>query len=180
MTLVTHLQSSQVKHTPKIQLINLYYSKSMISCRFQIHLYIPACAMSTEFTCRVFMKIFLPARFSWIWCKCLWSNFVHSKIFQSHRMQRRFLKNSLLRSHSLLKQFSEKKNWSKMQKTVRSKGIIKNIYKCWNNYYLLIKNYNDMYDCVKIPKNICKVHKLPGGGGRGLPYETDGDARRLS
>ena len=92
----------------------------------------------------VFMKIFLPAHFSWIWCKCLSSNFVHSKIFQADWMQGRFLKYSLLRiSHRLLKHFPEKKIDRKCKRRLRLEGIITNIYKCWNNYYLLIKNYND-------------------------------------
>ena len=89
------------------------------------------------------------ARYLWkyfylIWCKCLWSNFVHSKISQSDWMQGRFLKYSLLRIiHRLLKHFPEKKIDRKCKRRLRLEGIITNIYKCWSNYYLLIKNYND-------------------------------------
>ena len=36
--------------------------------------------MSREFTREAVMK-FLPAPFSWIWCKCLLRNLIHSKIF---------------------------------------------------------------------------------------------------
>ena len=35
---------------------------------------------------------FLPAQFPWIWWKCLQSKFVHSKIIQSHRLQRSIVK----------------------------------------------------------------------------------------
>ena len=114
--------------------------------------------MSSEFTCKVFMKVFLPAHFSWIWCKCLWSNFVHnSKIFQSDWMQGRFLKYSLLRiSHRLLKHFPEKKNDRKCKRRLRIEGIIKNKY---TNAGITIIKKLQWYDCVKIPKNICKVHK---------------------
>ena len=35
--------------------------------------------MSSEFTCEIVMKV-LQAQFPWIWCKCLWSNFIQSKI----------------------------------------------------------------------------------------------------
>ena len=60
----------------------IYYSKveSVASCRFHIDLRILACVMSCEFTRKVVMK-FLPAPFSWIWCKCLLRNLIHSKIF---------------------------------------------------------------------------------------------------
>ena len=61
------------------------------SCRFQIHLCTSACVMSSEFTREVVMR-FLPAQFSWIWCKCLQSNSIHSKIFQSDRIQGRYRK----------------------------------------------------------------------------------------
>ena len=45
--------------------------------------------MNSEFTPEVVMK-FLPAQFSWIWCKCLQNDFIHSKIFQSDRIQRSY------------------------------------------------------------------------------------------
>ena len=45
--------------------------------------------MSSEFTREEVMK-FLPAQFSWFWWKCLQSNFIHSKRFQSDRIQVRF------------------------------------------------------------------------------------------
>ena len=65
----------------------IYYSKveSIGSCRFQIHLRILECIVSSEFTCKLIMK-FVSAQFSRIWCWCLWGNFVHSKIFQSDRL----------------------------------------------------------------------------------------------
>ena len=59
--------------------------ESVGSCRFQIHPCIPACVVSSEFTRKVVMK-FLSAQFSRIWCWCVRSNFVHSKIFQSDRI----------------------------------------------------------------------------------------------
>ena len=70
---IYQLQPSQIKRT---------YSKieSVTSCRFQIHLYIFACAMIREFTPEVVTK-FLPAQFPWFWCKCLLRNSIHSKIF---------------------------------------------------------------------------------------------------
>ena len=55
--------------------------------------------------------------------------------------------------------FLKKKIDRKCKRSLRLEGIIKNICKCWNNYYLLIKNLQ-WSDCVKIPKNICKVHNL--------------------
>ena len=63
---------SSIPH--KIPLLNLLFE----SCyRFQIHLCIPACVMSSEFANEVVMK-FLSAQFSWFWCNCLESNFVHN------------------------------------------------------------------------------------------------------
>ena len=60
------LQSSQVKCTPNIPWMNLLF-KSWIgwyrcSCKFQIHLCIPACVMSREFTRKAVIK-FLQAYF---------------------------------------------------------------------------------------------------------------------
>ena len=39
--------------------------------------------------------------------------------------------------------FLKKKINRKCKRSLRLEGIIKNIYKCWNNYYLLLKKYND-------------------------------------
>ena len=39
-----------------------------------------ACVMSREFT-RDLVTKFLPAQFPWIWCKCLLTHLIHSKIF---------------------------------------------------------------------------------------------------
>ena len=39
-----------------------------------------AYVMNSELTPEVVIK-FLPAQFSWIWCKCLQNDFIHSKIF---------------------------------------------------------------------------------------------------
>ena len=60
----------------------LYYweVESVGSCRFQIHLCILACVMSSEFTREAVTK-FLPTQFPWIWCKCLLRNIIYSKIF---------------------------------------------------------------------------------------------------
>ena len=90
------LQPVQIKRT--IPLMNLLF-ESLIRCEFQIHLCIPAGAISSEFTREVVMK-FLPAQFSWIWCKWLQSNFVHSKIVQSDRIQGSYRKNSRLITHA--------------------------------------------------------------------------------
>ena len=48
-----------------------------------------AYVMNSELTPEVVIK-FLPAQFSWIWCKCLQNDFIHSKIFQSDRKQRSY------------------------------------------------------------------------------------------
>ena len=48
-----HLQSSQVKQTPQDSINEL-----ISSCRFQIHLSIPECIMSSEFTCGLVMNFF--------------------------------------------------------------------------------------------------------------------------
>ena len=70
----------------------IYYSKlnPLVVLDFRlIYLCIPACVMKSEFTSEVVME-FLPAQFSWIWCKCLQSN------FQSDRKQRGFPQKPLL------------------------------------------------------------------------------------
>ena len=51
----------------------------------------PAYVMNSDFTPEVVMK-FLPAQFSRMWCKCQQNNFIHSKIFQSDRIQRSYHK----------------------------------------------------------------------------------------
>ena len=78
----------------------IYYLKvdSVGSCRFQIDLYILACVMSPKFTCEA-VKKFLPAPFSWIWCKCLLRNLIHSKIFNLTKY-RVLIKYSLLITHA--------------------------------------------------------------------------------
>ena len=48
-----HLQSSQVKQTPQDSINEL-----ISSCRFQIHLSIPECIMSSEFTRGLVMNFF--------------------------------------------------------------------------------------------------------------------------
>ena len=66
------------------------YSKveTVGSSRFQIHLCILAYVMSRELTREAVMK-FLPAQFPWIWCECLWSNFINNlRDFQSDQIQR--------------------------------------------------------------------------------------------
>ena len=73
------MRKQTVKRTPKISLIYLLLE----SCRFQIL----SLHLSSEFTRKVVAKL-LPGRFSWIWGKCNKSNFAHSKIFQSDRIQR--------------------------------------------------------------------------------------------
>ena len=78
----------------------IYYSKvvSVASCRFQTDLLILACVMSCEFKRKVVMK-FLPAPFSWIWCKCLLRNLIHSKIFNLTKYREVLVKYSLLITH---------------------------------------------------------------------------------
>ena len=95
------LQSNQVKCTPKESIYWIYYSKveSVASCRFQIDLCILACVMSREFTREAVMK-FLPAQFSWIWCKCLLRNLIHSKIFNLTKYREVLVKYSLLITHA--------------------------------------------------------------------------------
>ena len=67
-------------------LINLLYY-SVVSCRFQIHLCIFACAIIREFTREVVTK-FLPAQFPWFWCKCLLRNLINLKIFNLTKIHR--------------------------------------------------------------------------------------------
>ena len=52
-----------------------------------------------EFTCKAVMK-FLPAQFSWIWCKCLLRNLIHSKIFNLTKYREILVKYSLLITHA--------------------------------------------------------------------------------
>ena len=86
---------------PKNPLMNIYYSKveSVASCRFQIDLCILARVMSHEFTREAVMK-FLPAQFSWIWCKCLLRNLIHSQIFNLTKYREVLVKYSLLITHA--------------------------------------------------------------------------------
>ena len=79
----------------------IYYSKveSVASCRFQIDLRIVAYVMSCEFTRKIVMK-FLPAPFSWIRCKCLLRNLIHSKIFNLTKYREVLVKYSLLITHT--------------------------------------------------------------------------------
>ena len=55
--------------------------------------------MSREFTHEAVMK-FLPAQFSWIWCKCLLRNLIHSKIFNLTKYREVLVKYSLLITHA--------------------------------------------------------------------------------
>ena len=55
--------------------------------------------MSREFTREAVMK-FLPAPFSWIWCKCLLRNLIHSKIFNLTKYREVLVKYSLLITHA--------------------------------------------------------------------------------
>ena len=85
---------------PKNTLMNLLSKvESVASCRFQIDLRILACIMSSEFTRKAVMK-FLPAQFSWIWCKCLLRNLIHSKIFNLTKYREVLVKYSLLITHA--------------------------------------------------------------------------------
>ena len=60
----TKLHSSQVKRTPQESINEFIIRKLNVSgCTFQIHLCIPSCVMSSEFTREVVRK-FLPAQFS--------------------------------------------------------------------------------------------------------------------
>ena len=65
----------------------------------RVDLYILACVMSPEFTREAVMK-FLPAPFSWIWCKCLLRNLIHSKIFNLTNYREVLVKYSLLITHA--------------------------------------------------------------------------------
>ena len=86
---------------PKMSLKWIYYSKveSGGSCRFQIHLCIPACVMSLEFTHQAVMK-FLPVQFPSIDIKCLWSNFIHLKISNLTKYREVLVKYSLLLNYA--------------------------------------------------------------------------------
>ena len=79
----------------------IYYSKveSIDSCRFQIDVCILVCVMSREFTCEAVMK-FLPAPFSWNWCKCLLRSLIHSKISNLTKYREVLVKYSLLITHA--------------------------------------------------------------------------------
>ena len=66
-------------------LMNLLFKSWIVgSCRFQSHLFIPACVTSSEFTRKVVMK-FLPAQVS--------KQFYPLKDFLTERTQRRYRKN---------------------------------------------------------------------------------------
>ena len=65
------------------------------SCRFQIDLCILLCVISREFTREAVMK-FLPAPFSWNWCKCLLRSLIHSKISNLTKYREVLVKYSLL------------------------------------------------------------------------------------
>ena len=92
------LQSSQVNCTPQdpidefiIQKLNLLV---VVDFRF-----ISAFVMSRGFTCNSVTK-FLPAQFPWIWCKCLLTNLIHSKIFNLTKYRKVLEKYSLLIAHA--------------------------------------------------------------------------------
>ena len=63
----SNLHSSQGQTYPSKIHLWIYYLKniSIGSCWFQVHLCIPACVISIEFTCEVVMNS-LPAQVSWI------------------------------------------------------------------------------------------------------------------
>ena len=108
-SIVIHVYSQTRSSVPPkkwilMNLMNLLfkcYSKveSVASCRLQIDLCILACVMSREFTREAVMK-FLPAPFSWIWCKCLLRNLIHSKIFNLTKYREVLVKYSLLITHA--------------------------------------------------------------------------------
>ena len=92
------LQSSQVNCTPQdpidefiIRKLNLLV---VVDFRF-----ISAFVMSREFTRNSVTK-FLPAQFPWIWCKCLLTNLIHSKIFNLTKYREVLVKYSLLIAHA--------------------------------------------------------------------------------
>ena len=93
--LTTRLQSSQVKRTPQ----DFIHEFIIGSCRFYIHLCILPCIMSHDFTCEAVVQ-FLPAQLPWIWCKCLRSNFIHSKIFNLTNYKEVLAKYSLFVMHA--------------------------------------------------------------------------------
>ena len=69
---------------------------------------------------------FLPTQVSWIWCKCLQSSFIHSKIFQSDWIQRGIVKKitaQMLITH--MWKNADLKYWGQFNKTFKSV-----IYKC--------------------------------------------------
>ena len=55
--------------------------------------------MSREFTCEAVMK-FLPAPFSWNWCKCLLRSLIQSKISNLTKYREVLVKYSLLITHA--------------------------------------------------------------------------------
>ena len=61
--------------------------------------FISAFVMSCEFTRNSVTK-FLPAQFPWIWCKCLLTNLIHSKIFNLTKYREVLVKYSPLIAHA--------------------------------------------------------------------------------
>ena len=84
MKIVFYNNNSQARSSipSKRPLMNLLLESWIRWYRFHIHLCIPACVMSSEFTGKVVMK-FIPPQYSWNWCKCVQSNyFLPIKDFQ--------------------------------------------------------------------------------------------------
>ena len=69
------------------------------SCRFQIHLCIPACVLRSEFTHEEVIKS-LPAQFSWIWQNCFQSILSIQSFFNPTENWEVVAKNSLLITHA--------------------------------------------------------------------------------
>ena len=105
----------------------IYYSnvESVRSCRFQIHLH--SCMRNEQWIHTRYRTMkFLPTQVSWIWCKCLQSSFIHSKIFQSDWIQRGIVKKitaQMLITH--MWKNADLKYWGQFNKTFKSV-----IYKC--------------------------------------------------
>ena len=90
---------SYLKSESKSAFLSYSYAWCLcVYCRFQIDLCILVCVMSREFTREAVMK-FLPAPFSWNWCKCLLRSLIHSKISNLTKYREVIVKYSLLITH---------------------------------------------------------------------------------
>ena len=113
--------------------------------------------------CLVTMK-FLPSHISWIWCKCLQSNFINSKIFQSDRIQRGIFK----KNHSSLRICERrqiKKYWGQFNKNCTCKSFIKLTPGCGNDStYSFFKQIDSLINGIYRGKlDLYNIARTPAG-----------------